>query len=184
LGNYFADNNTVTHFKIAHYFSHIFVVLTPLVRHRYHAEESCFLFQFHSNGNDDSSDDNDDDDEEDEAAAPRRKNPDEASEAAKPPILGPDPTLPAETGRRKPRRPRTVFHKALDALQMDWEDGQLKDILRSRIGALSESLRPFIEVTGLKISHHKLCVKAMTNCNVEKYFCLSVYIGIFQFVMW
>ena len=51
--------------------------------------------------------------------------------SARPPILGPDPSLPAETGsRRRPKRPRTVFHKALDALHMDWEDNQLKKILK------------------------------------------------------
>lgn len=48
-----------------------------------------------------------------------------------PPILGPDPTTAAVGGSGgHRRRPRTVFHKALDALQMNWNDSQLKRLMR------------------------------------------------------
>ena len=47
--------------------------------------------------------------------------------SSRPPILGPDPTQ-QQTSRH--RKPRTVFHKALDALQMTWTDAQLKKVLR------------------------------------------------------
>ena len=63
------------------------------------------------------------------------------SSSSRPPILGPDPALqhaPAPSSRRKPR---TVFHKALDALQMSWSDPQLKRLLRGRAGAASECRR-------------------------------------------
>jgi len=47
---------------------------------------------------------------------------------SRPPILGPDPTL-----KPAPRsKPRTVFHKALDALQMNWTDSRLQRLLRGR----------------------------------------------------
>ena len=57
----------------------------------------------------------------------------------RPPILGPDPSAPpptaaaATTNRKRSRRgyfrPRTIFHKALDAIKMNWENRQLKHIL-------------------------------------------------------
>lgn len=52
------------------------------------------------------------------------------SSSARPPILGPDP---AQGGATR-RRPRTVFHKALDALNMSWGDAHLKRLLRGRSG--------------------------------------------------
>ena len=48
--------------------------------------------------------------------------------SSRPPILGPDPTS-AHSSRRKPR---TVFHKALDALQMNWQDPHLKRLIRGK----------------------------------------------------
>ena len=53
-----------------------------------------------------------------------------SSSSSRPPILGPDP---AQAGSNR-RRPRTVFHKALDALQMSWHDAHLKRLLRGRSG--------------------------------------------------
>ena len=61
---------------------------------------------------------------------------DEDSDAAascsssRPPILGPhlDPTSPPNSRKK----PRTVFHKALDALQMNWQDPHLKRLIRGR----------------------------------------------------
>ena len=52
-----------------------------------------------------------------------------ASCSSRPPILGPDPTQ-QQTSRRS--KPRTVFHKALDALQITWTDPHLKRLLRSK----------------------------------------------------
>ncbi len=62
--------------------------------------------------------------------------------SARPPILGPDPSAPPlppssssspsprrKKARRSYCRPRTIFHKALDAARMDWENPQLKLIL-------------------------------------------------------
>ena len=58
--------------------------------------------------------------------------------AKRPAILGPDPAqLASEAARRhctrssskRYRRPRTIFHKALDALMMDWTDPSLAAIL-------------------------------------------------------
>ena len=48
--------------------------------------------------------------------------------SSRPPILGPDPT--AQHSHR--RKPRTVFHKALDALQMNWADPHLKRLIRGK----------------------------------------------------
>ena len=48
--------------------------------------------------------------------------------SSRPPILGPDPTT-VHCSRRKPR---TVFHKALDALQMNWQDQHLKRLIRGK----------------------------------------------------
>ena len=74
----------------------------------------------------------DSDDEESEAAA---KN---VVVSSKPPILGPDPTIVAAASslsstsrrRRKHLKPRTIFHKALDALLMDWDNDQLQMLLK------------------------------------------------------
>ena len=119
-----------------------------------------FYLQFNSNSsqNGDSSDtdndDNDDDVDAAETSRPKKSNP----EPVKPPILGPDPSLPAETGRGRPKRPRTVFHKALDALQMDWEDLQLKNILkccsRSRFTSGDEKELPASPSTSSKVNKH------------------------------
>ena len=92
--------------------------------------KGCFIFQFNSNsshnGGDSSDTDNDDDDDNDEDTVRSKK-----AEMNRPPILGPDPSLPTETGNRnRSKRPRTIFHKALDALHMDWDDDQLKNILK------------------------------------------------------
>lgn len=54
--------------------------------------------------------------------------PQPSSCSGRPPILGPDPAT-QQSARRKPR---TVFHKALDALQMTWNDPQLKRLLRGK----------------------------------------------------
>ena len=53
------------------------------------------------------------------------------SSSSRPAILGPDPTLQHSNGSTR-RKPRTVFHKALDALQMSWSDPHLKRLLRGR----------------------------------------------------
>jgi len=90
--------------------------------------KTTFIFQF--NSNDDTSD-TDDDDDVDAQPKKRRRNTETSAPKPKPPILGPDPTIPADTSRRRQRRPRTVFHKAIDALQMDWDDIQLKNILKN-----------------------------------------------------
>ena len=42
------------------------------------------------------------------------------------PILGPFLT------KKKPRRPRSIFHKAIDALKMDWNDSTLNQILHNK----------------------------------------------------
>ena len=58
--------------------------------------------------------------------------------SSRPPILGPDPSAPnppmrSPTSRKRSRhgyfRPRTIFHKALDAVKMNWDNRQLKLIL-------------------------------------------------------
>ena len=54
-----------------------------------------------------------------------------SSSSSRPVILGPDPTLQHSNGSSR-RKPRTVFHKALDALQMSWSDPHLKRLLRGR----------------------------------------------------
>ena len=54
-----------------------------------------------------------------------------SSSASRPAILGPDPSL-QHSGSSSRRKPRTVFHKALDALQMTWTDPQLQRLLRGR----------------------------------------------------
>ena len=53
--------------------------------------------------------------------------------SSRPAILGPDPTAAGSQSSR--RKPRTVFHKALDALQMSWQDPHLKKIIRGRSSA-------------------------------------------------
>lgn len=102
----------------------------PLTNTYFPQQKMFLFFQFNSNSshNGDSSDtDNDDDDEHDAEVAVRSKK----AEKNRPPILGPDPSLPAETGNRnRCKRPRTIFHKALDALHMDWDDSHLKNILK------------------------------------------------------
>jgi len=62
-----------------------------------------------------------------ESSTPEPTSPPSCS--SRPPILGPDPTQQQQSTRRKPR---TVFHKALDALQMTWNDPQLKRLLRGK----------------------------------------------------
>ena len=54
-----------------------------------------------------------------------------SSSSSRPIILGPDPTLQHSNGSSR-RKPRTVFHKALDALQMSWSDPHLKRLLLGR----------------------------------------------------
>ena len=129
-----------------------------------HFQKSCFLhFQFNSNSsqNGDSSDTDNDDNDEDvdgENSRTKKSNPEPAIKTVKPPILGPDPSLPAETGRGRPKRPRTVFHKSLDALQMDWEDLQLKNILkccsRSRFTSGDDKELPASPSTSSKVNKH------------------------------
>ena len=48
------------------------------------------------------------------------------------PILGPDPSIEvgARTSKRKKKpKLRTIFHKALDAIRIDWDNQQLKLLL-------------------------------------------------------
>ena len=64
--------------------------------------------------------------DEDNSPTPEPVSPPSCS--SRPPILGPDPTQ-QQSSRRKPR---TVFHKALDALQMSWTDPHLKRLIRGK----------------------------------------------------
>ena len=84
---------------------------------------------------------------EDDPAAPPLPPPDLAS---RPPILGPDPSAPSPpmpsspTSRKRSRRrgyfrPRTIFHKALDAVKMNWDNRQLKLILTKDVSTSSRN---------------------------------------------
>ena len=121
-------------------------------------------FNSGSSQNGDSSDSDNDDEEAESFAVSRKTNKQKNNSSlqnsnARPPILGPDPSLPTETGsRRRPKRPRTVFHKALDALQMDWEDSQLKNILkyqpRSRLASSDEKQLSSSPSASSKVNKH------------------------------
>lgn len=102
---------------------------------------------------------------EDDSAAPPLPPPDLAS---RPPILGPDPSAPilptpsSPTSRKRSRRrgyfrPRTIFHKALDAIKMNWDNQQLKLILTQDVSASSKnsSESTFFDDDGHPLWHGK-----------------------------
>ena len=104
----------------------------------------------------------------DDSAAPQLPPPDSAS---RPPILGPDPSAPnppvqpSSAARKRSRRrgyfrPRTIFHKALDAIKMNWDNHQLKLILTQDVGTSSKNSTEsgYFDDDGHPLWHGKACI--------------------------